>query len=108
MSRSGTVATFWALSDPVRHDILEQIATGSNVTVTQLADALPITRQAIARHLKTLEDAGLVAGEKQGREQRYRVDPVPLDAAGRWLHSRAAAWDRTLERLARYVETDND
>jgi DNA-binding transcriptional ArsR family regulator len=106
VNRSGTVATFWALSDPLRLDILDHIADGSRATVTQLAEALPVTRQAVARHLRTLEDAGLIVGEQEGREQHYRIDPAPLDAAGRWLAKRAAAWERTLDRLAAYVESD--
>ena len=105
MTRDGSIATFWALSDPIRLEILEHIAGGSHVTVTQLADALPITRQAVARHVRTLEDAGLVVGTRQGRELRYRVEQRPLDEASAWLDSRRTAWDRTLGRLAHYLES---
>lgn len=104
MTRDGSVATFWALSDPIRVDILEHIADHSAVTVGELANELPITRQAVARHLRTLEEVGLVTGEKQGRDRRYLVDRRPLDTAARWLEERAGKWDATLGRLATYVE----
>ena len=107
MTRSGSLKTFWALSDPVRLEILERVATGSEVTVSRLAAVLPITRQAIARHLKTLEEAGLVSGSRQGREHLYHVDTEPLDDAGRWLRGRAAGWDVALGRLKSHVESDS-
>ena len=106
MTRTGSVRTFWALSDPVRLEILERIAERSEVTVSRLAAVLPITRQAVARHLRTLEEAGLVNGFHEGREYRYRVDTGPLDDAGRWLRGRAASWEDALERLKRHVESD--
>ena len=101
MTRPGSLRTFWALSDPVRLEILDRVAAGSEVTVSRLAAALPITRQAVARHLKTLEEAGLVSGSQQGREYRYHVDTAPLDDAGRWLRGRAASWEDALGRLKR-------
>lgn len=106
--RSGSQATFWALSDPVRLEILDRISAGSEITVSQLAAVLPITRQAVSRHVGTLENAGLVVGVRRGREQRYRVDPGPLDEASRWLRGRAAGWEDALARLARYVEGESD
>lgn len=104
MSRDASLATFWALSDPVRVEILDRIAAGSQVTVSRLGEVLPMTRQAVARHVKTLEDAGLVVGERHGREQRYRVAVDPLDDAGHWLRRRAASWESALDRLARHLE----
>ena len=108
MSREGAVTTFWALSDPVRLEILDRIAAGSEVTVTQLAAVMPMTRQAVTRHVRTLVDAGLVSGSKDGRELRFSVDARPLEEARRWMAARAAGWDRALERLAAYVEQQED
>jgi DNA-binding transcriptional ArsR family regulator len=105
VTRPESLQTFWALSDPVRLEILERVAAGSEVTVSRLAAVLPITRQAVARHLKTLEEAGLVNGHQEGRDNRYRVNTGPLDDAGRWLQSRAAGWQGALERLKRHVES---
>ena len=106
--RSGSLVTFWALSDPLRLEILDRISAGTEVTVSRLAAVLPISRQAVSRHVGTLEEAGLVVGVRQGRELRLRVDPGPLDEASRCLRSRAAAWEDALARLARYVESDAD
>jgi DNA-binding transcriptional ArsR family regulator len=104
VSRDGSLATFWALSDPTRLEILDRISAGSQTTVSQLAEILPITRQAVTRHVKTLEDAGLVVGTRDGRELRLAVDLTPVDAATEWLTSRAARWERTLDRLAAHLE----
>jgi DNA-binding transcriptional ArsR family regulator len=107
VTRPRSLGTFWALSDPLRLEILDRIAAGTEVTVSQLAASLPITRQAVTRHVKTLQEAGLVRGSKQGREHRYYVDAAPLDDAGRWLERRTASWEDALAGLARYVESDN-
>ena len=104
MSRPGAQETFWALSDPVRIEIIDRVASGSEVTVTQLAEVLPMSRQAVTRHTKTLEDAGLLVGVKVGREHRYNVHLAALEDAGRWLRARTASWERALSRLADYLE----
>ena len=65
-----------------------------------------MTRQAVSRHTKTLEEAGLLVGVKSGRELRYRVDLQPLEEAGQWLQERTASWERALGRLADYLESD--
>ena len=105
MDRSASQATFWALSDPVRVEILDRVASGSQVTMTQLAEVLPMTRQAVSRHTRTLEKAGLLVGIKSGRELRYRADLRPLDEAEQWLQARTASWERALGRLADYLES---
>jgi len=97
-------ATFWALSDPVRIDIVERLTSGSSVTATALAADLPITRQAVARHLATLEEAGLVLHRKQGRETRYQVVTAPMMDAADWLETRAASWDQALTRLSGHLD----
>ncbi len=98
------LSAFRALSDPTRVEILDRIASGAQVTVTELAGVLPMTRQAVAKHLKVLEEAGLVAGERQGREHRYRLRTAPLHDAGDWLERRAAGWDGALQRLADFLD----
>ena len=108
MARSDSHETFWALSDPVRIEILDRIASGSQVTVTQLAAVLPMSRQAVSRHTKTLQDAGLLIGVRSGRELRYRVELGTLADAERWLQERTASWDRALDRLSQFLESDRD
>ncbi len=92
---------FAALADPTRRAILHAVAaaaTGS-ATATELAEDLPVTRQAVVKHLQALAEAGLVAGERHGREQRYRVTPEPISAAMAWMADVGAAWDVRLSRL---------
>ncbi|NNF63819.1 MAG: winged helix-turn-helix transcriptional regulator [Acidimicrobiia bacterium] len=101
---SEVLTTFWALSDPVRLEIVDRVASGSELTVTQLAAVLPMTRQAITRHVRTLEESGLLVGEREGREHRYRVNVAPLTHASGWLDSKRTAWDDALSRLAEYLE----
>jgi DNA-binding transcriptional ArsR family regulator len=90
---------FSALSDPTRRQILEWLDGGVPGTATELADRLPISRQAVTKHLKELERAGLLISEKSGRETRYSVTGHGLDTAARWIADRSAAWDDHLERL---------
>ncbi len=104
MSRHGPVATFWALSDPLRVDILDRVAGGRSVTVSDLAAELPISRQAVTRHLRTLEEAALLKGERSGRERRYQLDTAAMTEATEWLALRTRSWDAALERLAAFVE----
>lgn len=93
-------AVFTALSDPTRRRVVEVLSQRPSVTASGLAQELPITRQAIAKHLTTLVDAGLVSAAHEGRETRYRLTPEPLAGAMRWMASAGARWDQRLARLA--------
>jgi ArsR family transcriptional regulator, cadmium/lead-responsive transcriptional repressor len=97
--RAGVV--FEALADPTRRAVLRGVAEHGPVTATQLAVELPVTRQAIAKHLGVLREAGLVERSKAGRETRFSATPAPLVEAGRWLTASGEAWDDRLGRLAR-------
>jgi DNA-binding transcriptional ArsR family regulator len=85
-----------ALADPTRRSLLDALADAGQASATVLAARLPVSRQAVVKHLQVLEAAGLVTGARAGREVRYAVRPEPLDAAARWLDQRSAAWDRRL------------
>jgi len=91
---------FAALADPTRRGILAELAANGPATATDLAGRLPITRQAIAKHLGALERAGLVEPHREGRETRYRLTPEPLDGAIAWMEEVGARWDRSLARLS--------
>jgi DNA-binding transcriptional ArsR family regulator len=93
-------AVFAALADPTRRAVLRDVAERGPVTATELADRHPVTRQAIAKHLAVLQDAGLVAHQRRGRENRWTATPEPMTAAARWLEDAGAAWDDRLRRLA--------
>jgi DNA-binding transcriptional ArsR family regulator len=87
---------FGALADPSRRQVIGLLSSRGTVTATELSGELPMTRQAVAKHLATLADAGLVAGERQGRETRYR-----LTDAG-------AEWDDRLDALRVHLERRRD
>lgn len=96
---------FAALADPTRRHVVETLVREGSTSVPALSAALPITRQAIAKHLAALGDAGLVEREPgAGREVRYRLRPGALRPASSWLDETAAAWDDRLTRLKRSVE----
>ncbi|UYM05094.1 ArsR/SmtB family transcription factor [Solicola gregarius] len=93
-----------ALADPTRRRLLDLLAEAGEATSTTLAAGMPISRQAVVKHLGVLDAAGLVTGERVGREVRYTVRPAALDATARWMASRAAAWDRRLARIKGIAE----
>jgi DNA-binding transcriptional ArsR family regulator len=91
---------FSALADPTRRMILATLATQGPATVTELADRLPITRQAIAKHLGLLTDAGLLTAQPgERRRVRYRLRPAPVQVAQQFLAALAHDWDDRLEAL---------
>jgi DNA-binding transcriptional ArsR family regulator len=102
-NRAGAV--FDALSDPTRRALLAAIASQPQATATELAAELPITRQAVAKHLTALADAGLIEHERTGREVHYRVTPAPLSDAVSWIAAVGGQWDDRLASLRRQLET---
>jgi DNA-binding transcriptional ArsR family regulator len=99
MPADGADAVFEALADPMRRRLLAAIAQHP-ATATELASELPITRQAVAKHLSALSQAGLLARERSGRDVRYRVTPAPLSGAASWMAAVGGQWDQRLARLA--------
>ena len=95
---------FAALADPTRREVIARLSAGGASTASRLAEEIPVTRQAIAKHLAALEDAGLVASERVGRENRYRLTPAPMAEAVSWLTSVGAEWDERLDRLRSLLE----
>lgn len=94
---------FAALSDPHRRAIVERLAREPEVTLGELSRGLPVTRQAVAKHLAALGQAGIVTGERSGREVRYRLTPAPMGEAITWMAAAGAEWDDRLARLRGYV-----
>lgn len=93
------VAVFAALADPTRMALFERLAATGPATATELAEHLPISRQAVAKHLGVLDEAGLVERSPAGREVRFVATPRHLDEVVDWVAGVGAAWDRRLERL---------
>jgi DNA-binding transcriptional ArsR family regulator len=96
---------FTALADPTRREILAALASGGPATATDLATRLPITRQAIAKHLALLAEAGLVSSEPgERRRVRYRLRSAPMQVAQQFLAALARDWDRQLDALQDHLD----
>jgi DNA-binding transcriptional ArsR family regulator len=100
---------FVALADPSRRAILAALAQEGPATATDLADRLPITRQAIAKHLALLSDAGLVTAEPgERRRVRYKLSSAPMRVAQQFLAALARDWDGRLDALTEHLDRSRD
>jgi DNA-binding transcriptional ArsR family regulator len=97
-------AIFAALADPTRREVIGRLAL-EPASASRLALELPVTRQAVAKHLAALDRAGLVAARREGRELRYALNPEPMGEAMAWMASVGARWDERLTKLARRAAT---
>ena len=93
-----------AIGDPTRRRMVDLLLADGAGTATTLSDSLPVTRQAVAKHLVVLDRVGLVHVTPAGRERRYRVDEVQLARAVAQLADVGAAWDARLQRIKRIAE----
>jgi DNA-binding transcriptional ArsR family regulator len=93
-----------ALADPTRRQLLDLLAAQGEATATTLAARLPVSRQAVVKHLAVLDAAGLVSGSRVGREVRYAVRAAALNATARWMDALATDWDRRLANIKRAAE----
>ncbi len=93
-----------AIGDPTRRRMLDLLLADGGGTATSLGAQLPVTRQAVTKHLVVLDRAGLVHGDQVGRERRYRVDERQLARAAAELADVGAAWDARLRRIKRIAE----
>jgi DNA-binding transcriptional ArsR family regulator len=100
MSEDGV---FSALSDPGRRHLLETLAGRESASLTELAAGLPVSRQAVSKHLAALAEAGLVSSSRAGRETRYRLTPAALADALAWIERVGGEWDGRLARLREHV-----
>ena len=96
---------FTALADPTRRAVLAALAADGPATATDLADHLPITRQAIAKHLALLAEAGRVVAEPgERRRVRYRLQSAPMQVAQQFLAALARDWDDRLGALRQHLD----
>ena len=93
-----------AIGDPTRRRLLDLLLLDGTATATSLSERLPVSRQAVSKHLVVLDRAGLVRGSAAGRERHYRVDEVQLGRAAEQLASVGSSWDGRLRRIARIAE----
>lgn len=98
-------ALWVAVADPTRRRVLDALLEHGQANTTTLAAGLPVTRQAVAKHLAVLNRVGLVAGQRRGREVRYAVRLARLDDAAEAMARVAAQWDSRLARTKRLAES---
>ena len=100
---------FAALADPTRRSVLAMLAASGPATATDLATRLPVTRQAIAKHLALLSEAGLVTAEPgERRRVRYRLNSAPMQVAQQFLAALARDWDGPLGALKQHLDLSVD
>lgn len=96
---------FAALGDATRLRIVARLCEGGPQSIVRLTEGGEVTRQAVTKHLQTLEDAGIVRGSRAGRERLWEVRAERLAEARRYLDQISDQWDRAIERLKTFVET---
>jgi DNA-binding transcriptional ArsR family regulator len=102
VNSSGLDGVFSALSDPTRRRIVEQLAKRP-LSVGEIASGFSISQPGISRHIKVLEQAGLLKREVTGRVHRCRLEPKALQSASSWLETQRAFWNSTFDRLDAYL-----
>lgn len=102
---TGVVELFAALGDGNRLTIVESLSDDGPQSITALARRAPITRQAVTKHLRVLETAGLVTSQRRGRERVWRLQPHGLASAHRYLDLISRRWDNAIERLEAHVRS---
>lgn len=98
-------ALFAALGDETRLSLVATLAAGEPRSIAQLSSGARITRQAISKHLRVLQSAGLVHNVRRGRESRFGLEPAPLRELEDYLHRVSEQWDQVLARLKAFVES---
>ncbi|MDQ1403268.1 MAG: hypothetical protein QOG03_1584 [Actinomycetota bacterium] len=100
-------AVFSALADATRRQVVQALARSGPATATELAGDFTVSRQAVVKHLQALSQAGLVVGDREGREMRYRLTPAPMAGAMDWMAEVGAGWDDRLAALSQFL-SDRD
>jgi len=95
---------FGAVAGPTRRLILERLRAHGPLSIKQLSEPLPISRQAVTKHLDILMESGLVEMRRVGRERVHFLNPAPLQEVDDWLRPYSEAWDRRLARLQQHLE----
>lgn len=98
-------AVFAALADPTRRHLVATLAAQPGATATGLAAGLPISRQAVSKHLQLLSRAGLVSSSRSGREARFELQPARLADAAAWIGTVGGEWDQRLDGLRRLLQS---
>lgn len=99
---------FAALGDPTRLGVLSLVGESDGPTATVIAGQVGVSRPAVIKHLKVLEEVGLVTRQKVGRDVRFKVESSKMEQSAGWLEMRAASWTAQLESLKRLAELSED
>ncbi len=102
-SQIDTATLFAALGDQTRLKLVDTLSDGNSRSISDLAAGFGMTRQAITKHLKVLENAGLVANDRVGRESHFRLEPEPVQAARNYLDRVSQHWDAAIGRLKDFL-----
>jgi DNA-binding transcriptional ArsR family regulator len=94
--------TFAALADPTRRGILKRLSSGE-ATVSELAEPFPVSVQAVSKHLKVLEGAGLITRGRTAQLRPSRIDGAALKEAAEWIDGYRSFWERGFERMERHL-----
>ena len=106
MRLGNAAAVFAALGDDTRLQLVARLSAHGPQSISRLTESVEVTRQAVTKHLEALADAGLVRSEKDGRERIWELEPRRLADAQRYLDQISSQWDRAIDRLRAFVETD--
>lgn len=104
----GDASVFAALGDQTRMNIVAKLSNSPALSISQLSSSTPLTRQAITKHLKVLETAGLISSHRVGRETRFELEPERLRQAQTYLVDLTAQWDEKLDDLRAHVEQSSE
>ncbi len=96
-------AVFDAVAEPTRRILLDRMRGSGPQSIAALGAGLPMSRQAVTKHLDVLAGAGLVRTRRVGRQRLHELDPAPLRAVDDWLRPYAAFWDERIEALRRHL-----
>ena len=107
LSAFSAAPVFAALGDVTRLSLLKKLSGGQTQSIARLSLDTKLTRQAVTKHLRVLEDAGLVSVNRIGRESQYALCPEPIAAARDYLEGVSQQWDDALERLRVFVDDKN-
>ena len=105
-ARSRPAPVFAALGDETRLELVARLSNGESRSIAQLTDGLSLTRQGVTKHLRVLEQAGLVSSIRVGRESLFTFKPEPIGQVRSYLESVSMQWDGALSRLKNFVEAD--
>jgi DNA-binding transcriptional ArsR family regulator len=99
---------FKAIADPTRRDIFHALVIATSaLSITQISNQFDMTRQGVTKHIKILNDAGLVQMNEQGRNRFCFADPKPLKEVNKWMQFYSQFWDDSLDKLGGYLDSKN-